>query len=89
MARKLRERLRSLRHCDADAIRFLIRQRLRVPPTPAPLSAIARWKSPLASGDAVRLWTALAPADCPATVTREGSPPNAAMLSCTHRTAAI
>ena len=43
----------------------------------------------VASGDAVRLCTPLAPADCPATVMRSGSPPNAAMLACTQRTAAI
>ena len=35
------------------------------------------------------LCTAEAPADCPAMVMRSGSPPNAAMLSFTHFTAAI
>ena len=32
--------------------------------------------------------TLMAPADSPATVTRAGSPPNAAMLFCTHGSAA-
>ena len=44
---------------------------------PPELSMIARWKRPFASGDAVRLWTACPPADCPAMVMRVGSPPNA------------
>ena len=50
---------------------------------------IARWNEPLASGDAVRLCTAWPPADWPAMVMRVGSPPNPAMLSWTHFTAAI
>ncbi len=51
-----------------------------------------RWRDgtgPRASGDAMRLCTDIPPADCPAIVTRAGSPPNAAMLSRTHRSAAI
>src|ERR1017187_2682385 len=46
-----------------------------------PLSAIAPRNSPLASGEAVRVWLFPAPADCPPMVTFAGSPPNAAILS--------
>ena len=52
-------------------------------------SAIAPRKSPCAAGSASSVSTAPAPADCPAIVTRAGSPPNAAMLSRTHSKAAI
>ena len=50
----------------------------------------ARWPArtgPSASGMDSSVVTLIAPADSPATVTRAGSPPNAAMLSCTHRRA--
>ena len=55
---------------------------------PAPLWVIACWNSPLATGMASRVVMLMAPADSPATVTRPGSPPNAAMFSRTHRSAA-
>ena len=54
----------------------------------APLSPIARWISPLASGDTTSALTANEPADSPKIVTLPGSPPKAAMLSCTHCSAA-
>ncbi len=54
-----------------------------------PLSAMARWNSPFASGDAVRACVFDAPADWPPTVTLPGSPPNPAMWSCTQRSAAM
>ena len=54
----------------------------------APLSPIARWNSPRASGDAMSALTENEPADSPKIVTLPGSPPNAAMLSCTQRSAA-
>jgi hypothetical protein len=43
---------------------------------------------PWASGIDSSEVTLMPPADSPATVTRAGSPPNLAMLSCTHRSAA-
>jgi hypothetical protein len=55
---------------------------------PGPLSTIARWKSPRASGDAISRYADIAPADWPAIVTVRGSPPNAAMLSRTQPNAA-
>ena len=58
------------------------------PPKLAPLSPITRWNRPLASGDAIRKFTADDPADSPNIVTRLGSPPNAAMFFCTHSSAA-
>src|SRR4051812_14926078 len=48
-----------------------------------------RAKSPAAVGEAVSQHTEVAPADCPAIVTRFGSPPNAAMLRLTQRSASI
>ncbi len=54
----------------------------------APLSPIARWKRPRASGDAISALTALAPANSPATVTWSGSPPKARMLRRTQPSAA-
>ncbi len=50
---------------------------------------MARAKSPVASGERIRLATEMAPADCPKIVTWLGSPPNAAMLFRTHWSAAI
>jgi hypothetical protein len=46
----------------------------------APLSPMARWNSPLVSGDATRRFTLHDPADSPKIVTRFGSPPNCAMF---------
>ena len=54
----------------------------------APLSPIALWKSPRASGEAMSALTAKEPADSPKIVTFLGSPPKAAMLSRTHSSAA-
>ena len=54
----------------------------------APLSPIAPAIRPLESGDAISALTEIDPADSPATVTRSGSPPKAAMFFCTHRRAA-
>jgi len=54
----------------------------------APLSPMARWNSPLASGDAMSALTASEPADSPAMVTWSGSPPNARMFRLTHPNAA-
>ncbi len=45
---------------------------------------MARANSPCADGTAMRVVTALPPADSPNTVTLSGSPPNARMLSRTH-----
>ena len=45
-------------------------------------------RGPRASGEAIRALTANEPADSPKIVTLPGSPPKAAMLSCTHRSAA-
>ena len=55
----------------------------------APDWQIARRNSPRASGMASRHPMLIAPADSPNTVTSSGSPPNAAMCSRTHRSAAI
>ncbi len=54
----------------------------------APLCVMAWANRPSASGIDSSVVTLMAPADSPATVTRAGSPPNAEMLSCTHRRAA-
>ena len=51
---------------------------------PGTLCAIARRNSPAARGMASSAATDPPPADSPNTVTRSGSPPNAAMLSRTH-----
>ena len=56
---------------------------------PPPDSTIARWNSPLPSGEAISAWIENPPADSPNTVTCAGSPPNAAMLRFTHCSAAI
>src|SRR3954466_7031959 len=54
-----------------------------------PLSPIARWKRPFASGDAIRNVVLLDPADWPKMVTLPGSPPKAAMFYLTHCRAVI
>ena len=54
-----------------------------------PLSMIAERNSPRVLGAVSSSDTDTDPADSPATVTRSGSPPNAAMLSRTHSSAAI
>jgi hypothetical protein len=54
----------------------------------APLSQIAPAIKSLESGEAISALTEIEPADSPAMVTRFGSPPNAAMFCCTHRSAA-
>ena len=55
---------------------------------PGTLWAMARWNSPAAAGMASSEITDPAPADSPNTVTRTGSPPKAAMLPATQRSAA-
>ena len=55
---------------------------------PGTLCATARVKSPAAASMASSAAIDPAPADSPKTVTRDGSPPNAAMFSRTHRSAA-
>jgi len=45
---------------------------------------MTRAKRPCAAGEESSAMTAVPPADCPAIVMRDGSPPNAAMLSRTH-----
>ena len=62
----------------------------RPPPSAknAPLSPMALCTSPLASGETTSALTANEPADSPKIVTLPGSPPKAAMLSCTHWSAA-
>ena len=57
-------------------------------PKPPPLSPMAAWKRPRASGVAISWLTLHEPADSPKMVTRDGSPPNAAMLRCTQPRAA-
>ena len=54
----------------------------------APLSTIARWKSPREPGETRWASTETPPADSPAIVTLCGSPPNRAMLCWTQRSAA-
>jgi hypothetical protein len=58
-------------------------------PAPVPLSMIARWKSPVASGEATSIPTLMPPADEPKIVTRVESPPKRPMLRRTHSSAAI
>ena len=53
-----------------------------------PLIANTRWNSPTARGTDSRTIAAAAPADCPATVTLPGSPPNRAISSRTQASAA-
>ena len=55
----------------------------------APLSPIARWNNPFASGLATSTFTLHDPADSPKMVTRFGSPPNTSIFFCTHSSAAI
>src|SRR5579863_1862464 len=57
-------------------------------PQQAPLSPIARWNKPLASGEATSALTDMEPADSPKMVTLPGSPPNAAIFFFTHSSAA-
>jgi hypothetical protein len=57
--------------------------------TIGPLSPITRWNSPFASGEVASSDASIAPADWPKSVTLPGSPPNAATLSRTQRSAAI
>ena len=52
------------------------------------LWAMAPWNSPSACGTSMTDMTAPPPADSPKIVTRPGSPPNVAMLSRTHSSAA-
>ena len=56
---------------------------------PAPLWGMARLEQARAAGAARSTPTLIAPADSPKIVTWSGSPPNAAMLSRTHSSAAI
>lgn len=56
--------------------------------TKAPLCMMAAWKRPLDWGETMCTETDAAPADSPKIVTRPGSPPNAATLSRTQRSAA-
>ena len=58
-------------------------------PIHAPLSLIARWNSPFATGDPARPPTMAAPADSPKIVTLFGSPPKAAMFVFTQRSTAM
>ena len=71
----------------------------RVRVTVSPMSWVRVWaaapdwvmawaNSPSADGIASRVVMLMAPADSPAMVTRDGSPPNAAMFCCTHLSAA-
>ena len=57
-------------------------------PTRAPDTEMARWNSGCADSMPSKVSTAPPPADWPAIVTFPGSPPKAAILSCTHRSAA-
>ena len=75
-------RARNSRACRARVSRSAISGR-------AGLCAIARVNNPSAAGLASSAKTEVAPADSPNTVTRSGSPPNAAMLSRTQGSAAI
>ena len=61
----------------------------RTGPNDPPLSEMAAWNSPLASGEAHSWLTAIAPADSPKIVTRPGLPPKLAMFFCTQCSAAI
>ena len=54
----------------------------------AGLCRIACPNKPAARGEVSSIATAVPPADSPNRVTRDGSPPNARMLSCTQRSAA-
>jgi hypothetical protein len=53
----------------------------------APLWISARWNSPAAAGAASSVQVLRPPADSPNTITLAGSPPNAAMLAWTQRSA--
>jgi len=52
-----------------------------------PLCSTRRWKRPRAAGLAASTRARVAPADCPASVTREASPPKAAAFALTHSSA--
>ena len=69
----------STNRSPADSISSLGSARPR-DPKPPPLSPIAAWKRPRASGVAIRWLTLHEPADSPKIATRDGSPPNAAMF---------
>jgi hypothetical protein len=56
---------------------------IELPPRP-PLSEIALWKRPAASGETINALTFVEPADWPMIVTLPGSPPKLAMLSLTN-----
>ena len=56
--------------------------------SPPPLMPTIRWNNPFASGLACKLNAELAPADCPITVTRAGSPPTRSMFLWIHCSAA-
>ena len=58
-------------------------------PITEPLSPMAPAIRSLDRGEAICALTEMEPADSPAIVTRRGSPPKAAMLSCTQRRAAL
>ena len=58
-------------------------------PKPPPLSPMAAWKRPRASGVAISWLTLHEPADSPKMATREGSPPKAAMFRWIQPRAAI
>ncbi len=66
-----------------------VRARSRLTSAIAPERAHAEWNRSWAAGIPSSVSTAPPPADCPAIVTRAGSPPKAAMLSRTHSSAAI
>ena len=71
------------RHCCRSACARVV---IGPMPSPihAPLSLIARWKRPFATGEPTRPPTMAAPADSPKIVTLFGSPPNAAMFALTQ-----
>ena len=58
-------------------------------PNDPPLSEIAPWNNPFASGEAHSMLTAMPPADSPKMVTFCGLPPKAAMFFLTHCRPAI
>ena len=74
---------------DAVPRRVVARSRGRRPTTRRRSAGSRRVNSPRAAGVPSSVPTLAAPADSPKTVTRSGSPPNAAMQSRTHSSAAI
>jgi hypothetical protein len=60
-----------------------------VRPIQLPLSVIAFWNRPLATGEPTSMPTIAAPADSPKIVTLLGSPPKLAMFALTHVSAAM